>query len=320
MSWKLKYEECIKIQTFLEEWYSDRKIGRKLWRSNSTISDEIKRYWTEWNYNAKIARLKRQTKKKLNNALHCKIKPWDLLDTFIIEKIKQYWSPEQIAWRWKRETWKTISKDTIYKHIKENYPELIKKYFRRSWKKYKYGTIKADYIRDRKSIHERPIEATLKLQEWHREWDTVRWSRKTWWLLTFTEKISWYELAWKLDTKRAEEISMVAFELFCELPRNLKRTITLDNWREFIEHYIWKDLFWIEGIYFADIGMAWQRWLNENTNWLLRQFFPKKTSLAKTTQEEIDYYVEILNNRPRKRLQFLTPTEFIQKYYCAVLK
>jgi len=85
------------------------------------------------------------------------------------------------------------------------------------------------------------------------------------------------------------------------LPQVLKKTITLDNGTEFVEHYMWKLLCGLD-TYFADVGQAGQRGLNENTNGLLRQFFPKKSDLANVSQEELDYYVDLLNNRPRKRL------------------
>jgi IS30 family transposase len=318
MSCKLLYTDCVAIQIYLREKLSHREIARKLDRSNSSISDEIRKYSMNGKYIASIAWIMRQTKRKLVNALHYKIQRWNPLDLFIVEKIKQYRSPEQIAWRWRKETWEIISKDTIYSHVKRNYPELIKKYFRRKGKQYKYGTTKAWYIYDRKSIRERPIEAKLKSELWHREWDTVWWANRKWWFVTFTERKSWYELAWVLEEKYATIVTETTRQLFQNLPNELKKTVTLDNWREFVEHYMWKWLCWLD-TYFADVWNPWQRWLNENTNWLLRQFYPKKTRLSNISQQELDYYVSLLNNRPRKRNNYLTPTEVL-KTYCADLK
>jgi len=70
--------------------------------------------------------------------------------------------------------------------------------------------------------------------------------------------------------------------------------------------------------YFADVWNPWQRWLNENTNGLIRQFYPKKSDLANVKQEELDYYLELLNNRPRKRLNYLSPKQYLKKH-CADL-
>ena len=318
MSLKLLYSECVAIQIYLREKLSHREIGLKLGRSNSSISDEIRKYSINGEYIASIAWVMRQTKRRLINALHCKIQRWDPLDMFILEKVKSYRSPEQISGRWRKETWDIISKDTIYSHIKRMYPELIKKYFRRNWKKYKYGTIKADYIYQRVSIHERPIAAKLKLEVWHWEWDTVRGSRNTWWFVTFTERKSGFELARVIGQKYATVVTEATRQLFETIPQRLKKTVTLDNGKEFVEHYMWKWLCWLD-TYFADVWNAWQRGLNENTNGLLRQFYPKKTSLSNVSQQELDYYISLLNNRPRKRLNYLTPRECLN-IYCADLK
>ena len=317
MSWKLLYTECVAIQIYLHEELSHREIGVKLGRSNSTISDEIRKYSVNGQYIASIAWIMRQTRRRLVNALHYKIQRWDPLDTFIVKNIRKYRSPEQIAWDWKNESWEVISKDTIYSHIKRNYPDFIKQFFRRRWKKYKYGTIKAWYIYARKSIHERPIEAKLKLEFGHWEWDTVWWAKRKWWFVTFTERKSGFELAGVLEEKYATIVTEVSYQLFKNLPEGLKKTITLDNGREFVEHYMWKWLFGVD-TYFADIWNAGQRWLNENTNGLLRQFYPKKSDLANVSQSELDYHLDLLNNRPRKRLNYLSPIQYLEKY-CADL-
>ena len=317
MSWKLVYTECVAIQIYLREKLSHREIGRKLDRSNGAVSDEIRKHSVNGKYIASIARLRRKTKRALVNLLHRKIQRWDVLDTFIVQKIKSYRSPEQIAGDWKNNMWETISKDTIYTHVKRNHPELIKKYFRRWGKKYKYGTIKADYIFDRKSIRERPKEAKLKSEFWHWGWDTVRGRKSIGGFATFTERKSWYELARVVKQKTARNVTTWAYEVFKNIPQELKKTMTLDNWREFVEHYMRKKLCGLD-TYFADIGNAWQRWLNENTNWLLRQFYPKKSDLVNVIQEELDYYLNLLNNRPRKRLNYLSPNQFL-KIHCVDL-
>jgi transposase, IS30 family len=317
MSSKLLYSECVAIQIYLREKLSHREIGLKLGRSNSSISDEIRKYSMDGQYIASIAWAIRQTRRRLVNALHYKIQRWDPLDTFILEKVKSYRSPEQIAWRRRYETWEVISKDTIYSHIKRSYPELIKQYFRRRWKRYKYGTIRAWYIHNRVSIHERPIEAKLKLELGHREWDTVRGARNKWGFVTFTERKSGFELAGVISQKYATMVTEATRQLFKTLPGELRKTVTLDNGKEFVEHYMWK---WLCGLdtYFADVGNAWQRGLNENTNGLIRQFYPKKSNLANVSQRELDYYINLLNNRPRKRLNYLSPTEVVQTH-CADL-
>lgn len=309
---QLSYEECLKIQIYLEELLTARAIAIKLDRSNSTISDEIKKYSTHWKYNAKIAWIRRNVVKALVNTMRSRIERWWELEEYILEKIKQYRSPEQIAWRLKREKKEGVGKDTIYKYIKAQHPELIKQYFRRRGKKYKYGTIMAGYIHNRVSIHDRPKAVYRKERYGDWEWDTV-WNG----IVTYVERKSLYTLAEKTNGKYAENVTNATVHLFNTIPKWLRKTITLDNGREFVEHYMWKWMCGIGWTYFADKGNPWQRGTNENTNWLLRQFFPKKTDFKKVIAKHLENALAFLNNRPRKSLHYKTPTEVLHHYYCA---
>lgn len=96
------------------------------------------------------------------------------------------------------------------------------------------------------------------------------------------------------------------------MPEKIRKTLTLDNWLEFAEHYIIAVICKMD-TYFADPYRSQQRWTNENTNWLIRQFYPKWTDLSNITQNELDKIVDLINNRPRKRLNYLTPIEFLNK-------
>lgn len=305
---QLQYEECVRIQVYLEEWRKHRWIGKKLGRSNSTISAEVGRYSAWGVYRAKIAWEMRKTRRRLINTLRCKIERWGELEEDVRSKIEQYWSPEQIAWEGKK-----VWKDTIYKRLKQ-YPELVKKYCRRRWKKYKYGTIMAGYIYNRVSIHERPdfIEWYARLWDW--EWDTVGNG-----CVTYVDRKSKYLLSGLTNGKYAKHVTEKTVELFKSIPEELRKSITLDNGREFVEHYMWKWMCGIESTYFADKWHPGQRWLNENTNGLLRQFFPKKTDFNKVSEEELAKAVELLNNRPRKSLGYKTPTQVLFPN-CADLK
>ena len=311
----LTYTECVQIQVLLDEAYSHRKIGLKLCRSNRTISQEIKKYSINWIYVASTAWLMRKTKRNLiNTLLHTRILPDWRLEQYIHEKIRTYWSPEQIAGRRRKETWESLSTDTVYKYIYKQYPEWIKKYLRRKGKKYVHHREKIGYILHRKSIRERP-----KIEWWwHWEWDTMWWRKRKWWFATFNEIESWYLLAWPLVERKAMNVTEKTRELFERIPEELRKTMTLDNGREFVEHFMMKEMCWLD-TYFADPGNPWQRWANENTNGLLRQWYPKWADLWWVSQEELDYYVKLLNNRPRKRLDYQTPIEFLSKTYCVLL-
>lgn len=288
-------------------------------RSNRTISQEIKNYSVWWKYIADIAWIMRKTKRWIINSIqHCRIKRWWELDRYIIEKIERYRSPEQIAWVWRNKTWEKLSTKTVYTQIKRAHPELIEKYFRRKWKTYKYWTEPAWYIYDRLSIHERPESINRKEEIWHREADTMRWEKYKRWIVTLTERKSLCEMWYLVFSKDAKTITEALCKMLENMPKEIRKSITFDNWREFVNHFELKWKYWIE-TYFCDPWNPWQRWLNENFNWLLRQFAPKKTKWLKLTQRKVEKYIDLLNNRPRKTLNYLSPIEFLHNQ-CVLLK
>ena len=317
----LTYWERSQIQVLLKENYSHREIAQVLNRSNRTISQEIKKYSINWVYIPGIAEIMRKaTRALVNSLLHCRIPRWSPLDSYIIDKVQQYWSPEQIVWVRKTRTWEALSIKTVYNHINRTHPELIEKYFRRSWKPYKYWTITAKYIYDRVSIRERPEIANIKWEIWDWEADTMWWKWYRRWLVTLTERKSLYEKAILVINKNATTVTKALCDMLDEIPQKARKSITFDNWTEFANHFELKYRYWIQ-TYFCDPWRPWQRWLNENFNWLLRQFFPKwsKTSnIKKLKQKDVEMYVWLLNNRPRKTLNYSTPINFLNE--CVHLK
>ena len=316
---QLSYKEMCEIQVLLEEKYSHRKIAKVLWRHHSTISDEIKKYSVNWRYIAEIAFIQRNTKRALINSLiHCRIPRWSKLDKYIKEKLKLHWSPEQIAWRWKKEHLEEkLGIKTIYTFIKRVYPELAKELFRRKMKPYKYWTIQAKYIYDRVSIHERP-EKVNKYEEFgHREADTMWWTWYKWWFVTLTERKSKMELARIVYSKESVIVTEELGKMIESVPKELVKSITFDNGTEFVNHFELKAKYGIK-TYFCDPWDPWQRWLNEYTNGLLREFAPKKCKWLKFKQEDVDKMVRLLNMRPRKKLDYDTPIEYLAKNWIKI--
>jgi len=129
-------------------------------------------------------------------------------------------------------------------------------------------------------------------------------------IVTHVERKSGYLLAAKLDACKSKEVNRASKRLFGKLPDRLRKTLTLDNGKEFSSH---EELSRVTGlkIYFAKPYAAWQRGTNENTNGLLRQFFPKRTDLRNVSQHQIAHAVRLINNRPRKRLGYRTPNEVL---------
>ena len=145
--------ELHKIEAFLWEWYSIPKVAKKLWRSKNTVYEifknnwvdygkERKSYWPWWcitwrwkwkkkiYFTAQTIHNKRVKRKGEASKRYCRIEPWWKLEWYILAKIQEYLSPEQISWRWKRDHREKLSKDTIYSYIYSTHSELIKKYFR----------------------------------------------------------------------------------------------------------------------------------------------------------------------------------------------
>ena len=155
------------------------------------------------------------------------------------------------------------------------------------------------------------MEIKHRIGDW--EGDTVIGIDRKPAILTHVERKSGLLLADKLDRATAEITKQTTIDRFNKIPKNKKYTITYDNGSEFSEHKTTQEKTKLD-IYFAYPYHSWERGCNENANGLLRQFFPKKTLFATITQEQINQAVRLINNRPRKRLNYLTPYEvFNQK-------
>lgn len=310
-------KDIYSIEIYKKEWYNHNKIASKLSKNHTSIDRIVEKYKSPktWIFYARYCiKMKKILRSKVNRENKNRIKDLNL-ENFILKYTKKYWSPEQIAGRYKEETNKSLSKDTIYKFIYQNYPELIKKYFRRKWKKYQHKRRERYQLNDRKMIEFRPKEVETRERLWDWEWDTVIWIY--WWskevILTNVDRKSWYLLARKIKDKTWNSVLEWTLEVFKRIPQYKKLTMTYDNWREFAQHSMIKYLTKLD-IYFANPYCSWERWSNENTNWLIRQFAPKKTDFEKLTQNQLKFYVSLINFRPRKRLNYKTPHEvFFEK-------
>jgi IS30 family transposase len=223
-----------------------------------------------------------------------------------------YWSPEQIAGRWKYlHPEETICHETIYKFVYNN-PELKPKLrFKATKYRKRHGSIKRARLREamkKRWIDDRPniVATRSRLGDW--EGDTVEGKRGSGTVLTHVDRKSGYLLADKISGKSPHEVRDKTITHFNKLPKRKRRTITYDNGTEFTFHEL------IERgttatIYFAHPYSSWERGTNENTNGLLRQFLPRSLSFQLITQQHVDDAARMLNSRPRKRLQYLTPAE-----------
>lgn len=310
---QLTDKEKYAIEIYLNEWFNYSEIGSKINRPCSTISRQVDKYKSSKTgiYHAYTAiRESKKLRIETNKQNRWRIKSDTFLMNYILSKIKKYWSPEQISWRLEKDKGIKISKDTIYLFIYENHSELIKKYFRRKGKKYQHKRKEKYQLEDRKLIDFRPKIVEERSRIWDWEWDTVVWPM--WWskevILTNVDRKSWYLLATKIHNKSAEAVFDWTLKVFKRIPKYKQKTMTYDNGREFAWHKMIQNNTYLD-IYFAHTYSSWERATNENTNGLIRQFTPKKTDFSSVSPKQLQYYVSLINSRPRKRLHYKTPNE-----------
>jgi IS30 family transposase len=249
-----------------------------------------------------------------------------LLVSLITYYLKQAWSPEQIAGYFKRNFNITISHETIYLYIWADKKKggTLYLYLRRKAKKYTSRSKKhagRGCIPNRRDINERPkvVEKKSRIGDW--EGDTIIGAQHQGVLLTLVERKSKFTLIEPMNGKNADQVPGLvegALERLPktegaieELPKKVPfYTMTFDNGKEFAQHMeITKKTGAV--CYFATPYHSWERGLSENTNGLIRQYFPKNSNLTKFSIEEIRYVEQQLNNRPRKTLGYRTPTEVL---------
>jgi IS30 family transposase len=232
----------------------------------------------------------------------------------VCQGLESYWSPEQIAGRIARRYPKLcgrVGHQTIYDWI-------AKQPNRRYWESFLRFGGKRRKRRDCRGtiprtvqIDRRPAEINNRSRYGDWEGDTVIGKRRKSVLVTHVERKSGFLLAAKIEGRLSEAVNRASYQLFQSIPAKLRRTLTLDNGKEFAGY---EDLSRWTGlaIYFTKPYAAWQRGTNENTNGLLRQYFPKGTDFDHVTARQLNRAVDLINDRPRKRLKYKTPLEVFQ--------
>lgn len=310
-------EDRIMLTALKRLGFNQIEIARELGKSQSSVSRELKRNTRSGHsYHAKYARIISQTRRLRASQSRKKIEndPW--LEKYIIHKIKKYWSPEQVAGRVRKDYDVIVCHETIYQYIYHVRPDL-KQYLRCRKGKYRrrYGTKIREKRREevkKTRIDERPelIEKRERLGDF--EGDTMVGTKGTGYLITHVDRKSGYTFIDYTSKATAEEIRIKTGDRFKNLPKRLRHTITYDNGTEFADHeMIGKDT--KTDIYFAYPYHSWERGTNENTNGLIRQFFPKKSSFENVSKKDTKKAELLLNTRPRKRLGYLTPVEVFKK-------
>ena len=296
--------------------YSLNKIGmnktaiaKQLNRDPSTICREIKRNTGKRGYRPKQAqRLCDERRVSAPKA----IKVTNEIQTWIVKLLKQQLSPEQVAAYLKRHKHLSLHHETIYQIIYADKKAggTLYQQMRIMSKKYRkrYGSYDSrGRIKNRISIDDRPsvVDDKSRIGDW--EGDTVMGKGRKSALLTLVERKTLYTMIVRLTGKDATLLAQRAIEGMTPLADKLL-TITLDNGLEFARHELITDALGVE-IYFAHPYSSWERGINENTNGLIRQYFPKGTDFKQVTDEQVQYVMDQLNNRPRKTRDYKSPSE-----------
>lgn len=303
----LSYDELVKIEILLEEGYSVQEIAIKLSRNKSTIYRCISKNVCKYGYRAEEA-YELIKARRLNSSKARRILPDSVLEKYILEKIQEYWSPEQIASMWSTETKEPLCHETIYQYVYKHKPQFVKLYFRRKGKKYRHDRGSKHQILNRRMIDERPADVELRHDVGHWEGDTIIGKNHKGAILTNVERKSGKLIATKLPNKCAQSVLDATLNEFKSLPAQLCISITYDNGKEFAAHQNIEEATGMT-VYFARAYASWQRGSSESINGLLRQFIPKGTDFDTVTDEDLQKYVNLLNNRPRKRHGWLTPNQ-----------
>lgn len=306
---QLTQEERYQIYALLKAQHSQTVIAEILGRSPSTISRELHRNRGLKGYRPRQAqRLSQQRRVTAYKAIKIteEVKHW------IEILLRQELSPEQAMGYLERHKGIKLHHETLYRMIYEDKAQGgdLYQHLRVSSKPYRkrYGHYdRRGRIKNRIDINERPqiVEARRRIGDW--EGDTVMGKGRKSALLTLVERKTLYTVIIRLSSKRADELATAAIEGMASLKAKVK-TITFDNGLEFAGHErIAKGL--SAAIYFAHPYASWERGINENTNGLIRQYFPKGTDFNQVTDDELQAVMDRLNNRPRKTRNKKSPNE-----------
>jgi IS30 family transposase len=298
--------------------HSMRSIAALLGRAPSTVSREIKRNGGQESYRA--SRADQSAWDRGRRPKTCKLAQNRALADIVAGKLQLQWSPEQIA-GWLKQTYPDdtscqVSPETIYRSLfiqargalkKELLEHLRRTRGMRRSRHYTQKTDQRGRITDTISISERPASVDDRAVPGHWEGDLLFGSKNSQ-IATLVERQTRYVMLMKVAGKDTETVINALIKNARKLPEELYKSLTWDRGKEMADHKRFTLATDIQ-VYFCDPQNPWQRGSNENTNGLLRQYFPKGTNLSGYSQAKLNAVARRLNERPRKTLNFETPAE-----------
>jgi IS30 family transposase len=316
----LSFREREEISRGIAAGESFRAIARKLNRAVSTISQEVGRHGGRRCYRA--AEADKAAWESARRPKPCLLASNRPLQRRVAVKLKEDWSPQQIA-GWLRdqypgnpEMW--VSHETIYRSLFVQARGALKKELighlrsKRSYRRPRHVSDgrRGERITGAVPISERPAEADDRAVPGHWEGDLVEGSRGTF-IATLVERRSRFVILIKLSEKRTEAVVEALMKAVRRLPTALRKSLTWDRGSELADHTKFTIATDVK-VYFCDPYSPWQRGSNENTNGLLRQYYPKGTDLSAVTQAQLDAVARKLNTRPRQTLGWKTPAQILE--------
>ncbi len=317
---QLTYEQRCQIEALNKSGFSQQAIGDCVGVSQPTISRELKRNTGERGYRHQQAQRKSCERRR---KACCATKMTPAVVTVVGQKLQLFWSPEQISGWFMEEREQCLSHESIYRHVwadKKSGGDLHS-FLRRRGKRYQWrgsnGKTSRGQIKGRVSIDERPAIVDEKEQVGHWEIDTVIGKGHKGVLVTIVERVTKFTRSCRVASKSAAHVTAATIALLKPF-KALVLSITADNGKEFAYHkQIAKSLEC--DVYFAHPYSSWERGLNENTNGLLRQYFPKETNFNEVSDSAVAKAIKLLNDRPRKQLDFKTPAHLMQQQMAALV-
>lgn len=295
-----------------------RVIAAQLGRSPSTISREVKRNGGIENYRA--AQADQNAWDRSHRPKQCKLAINPKLSRIVATKLKRQWSPEQIAGWLKRaypqDEHNQVSHETIYRSLFIQARGVLKKELQqclrsqRAIRRSRHASLKRDglgQITNTVSIRERPASVEDRAVPGHWEGDLLAGSKNSY-IATLVERHSRYVMLAKVKNRTTDSVISALIKQSHKLPEELYKSLTWDRGTEMADHHKFTLATNID-VYFCDPYSPWQRGSNENTNGLLRQYFPKGTDVSVYSQAKLNAVARQLNERPRKTLEFETPAE-----------
>jgi IS30 family transposase len=307
---------------------SIRQIARILGRAPSSVSREIARNTPQWwQYRAHAA--EQRAWDRALRPKRCHLLRYPQLAKLVAQKLRLEWSPQQIAGWLAREYGDAksmrVSHETIYKSLFIQARGVLKKQLtahlrrgrtlRRSRQYINNGSERGP-ICDAVSIRERPAQAEDRAVPGHWEGDLLLGSSHTC-IATLVERKSRFVILVKLPNGGTRTVVSALTRRVRKLPKQLRRSLTWDRGAEMTRHKEFSLATDVK-VYFCDPHSPWQRGSNENTNGLLRQYFPKKTDLSGYSQAYLDRIALKLNQRPRETLGFRTPADTLSAYVASI--